>query len=182
MGRYGISKTTVDDVARTAGVSRASVYRYFPEGKEQLVAETILAAVEDYFSVLGSQVDGAEDFPHMMELAFLHGHRAVLDHEVLQKVLETEPERLLPHLTQSAPLVLGFLRPYIRDRLEGVALRPGVDRERAADWLARMGLSFIIAAGGWDLGDPVAVRRLVRQELLAPILAEVDLDPPRALI
>ena len=35
-----------------------------------------------------------------------------------------------------------------------------------------MGLSFILAEGGWDLADPVEVRRLVRQELLAPILVD----------
>ena len=172
MGRFGIAKTTVDDVAKAAGVSRASVYRYFPDGKDQLVSESILSAVEAYFSELGTRIRDAEDFPTFLELALIHGRRAVVEHEVLQKVLETEPERLLPHLTQSAPLVLSFLRPYLSERLEGETLRPGVGREDAADWLARMGLSFTIATGGWDLTDPAEVRRLVRRELLAPVLAE----------
>lgn len=35
--RWGIDKTTVDDVAREAGVSRATVYRLFPSGRSAMV-------------------------------------------------------------------------------------------------------------------------------------------------
>jgi hypothetical protein len=34
-----------------------------------------------------------------------------------------------------------------------------------------VGLSFVSSGGQWDLTDPVAVRRLVREELLAGIVA-----------
>ena len=36
IARVGSQKTTLDDVARTAGCSRATVYRFFP-GKQQLI-------------------------------------------------------------------------------------------------------------------------------------------------
>ena len=32
VARWGLAKTTVEDAAREAGVSRATVYRYFPGG------------------------------------------------------------------------------------------------------------------------------------------------------
>ncbi len=38
VGRWGLAKTTIDDVARQAQCSRATVYRVFPGGKETLVA------------------------------------------------------------------------------------------------------------------------------------------------
>jgi hypothetical protein len=101
----------------------------------------------------------------------MFAHRAVEDHVLLQKVLETEPERLLPHLTRSAPMVLAVLRDYLRDLLADEPLRPGMTPDRAADWLARMTLSFIISQGRWDLTDPGAVRRLVRGQLLAGVVA-----------
>jgi AcrR family transcriptional regulator len=170
LGRYGIAKTTVDDAARAAGVARATVYRHFPDGKEQLIAESITWAVGQFFAELAMAVDGAEDFATLMEDALVHAHRAVEEHVVLQKVLETEPERLLPQLTQSAPQVQAVLRGYLAERLAGERLRPGVDPGDAADFLARMGLSFILAGGRWDLTDRDQVRRLVREELLAPIL------------
>jgi AcrR family transcriptional regulator len=176
LGRYGIAKTNVDDAAREAGVARATVYRHFPDGKDQLIAESITWAVAQFFTELAGAVADAPDFATFLEQALVHARRAVDEHEVLQKVLETEPERLLPQLTQSAPLVMATLGDYLAERLEGEELRPGVDAEHAGDWLARMGLSFILAEGGWDLSDPAEVRRLVRQELLAPILADPTSD------
>ncbi len=172
LGRYGIAKTTVDDAAREAGVARATVYRHFPDGKEQLIGESITWAVGQFFRDLARAVDDSPDFATLMERALLYAHRAVDEHVVLQKVLETEPERLLPQLTQSAPQVQAVLRGYLAERLAQEELRPGIDAEEAADWLSRMGLSFILAEGRWDLTDPAAVRRLVRGELLTPILAD----------
>lgn len=173
LGRFGIAKTTVDDAAREAGVSRATLYRHFPDGKEQLIAESITWAVGQFFAALARAIDDAPDFATLMERGLVHAHRAVEEHAVLQKVLETEPERLLPQLTQSAPQIQAVLRGYLAERLEHERLRPGVDPDEAADFLARMSLSFILAQGRWDLTDPVDVHRLVRDELLAPILADL---------
>lgn len=170
LGRYGIAKTTVDDAAREAGVARATVYRHFPDGKDQLIAEAITWAVRRFFEDLAVAVQGAPDFPTLLEQAIAHAHRAVDEHVVLQKVLETEPERLLPQLTQSAPQVQAVLRDYLADLLRAEPLLPGVDPLEAGDWLARMGLSFILASGRWNLEDPADVRRLVREELLVAIL------------
>lgn len=39
--RYGIRKTTMEDIAQAAGVSRASVYRYF-EHRDSLILEIVL--------------------------------------------------------------------------------------------------------------------------------------------
>jgi AcrR family transcriptional regulator len=170
LGRYGIAKTTVDDAAREAGLARATVYRHFPDGKEQLIAESITWAVAQFFHELAVSIADAPDFPTLVEDALVHAHRAVAEHVVLQKVLETEPERLLPQLTQSAPQVQAVLRDYLADKLRDEPLLPGVDPLEAGDWLARMGLSFILAQGRWDLTDPASVRRLVRGELLVTIL------------
>lgn len=175
LGRYGIAKTTVDDAAREAGVARATVYRHFEDGRDQLIAESITWAVAQFFEELAEAVADAPDFPTLLERALMHAHRAVENHEVLQKVLETEPERLLPQLTRSAPLVQAAIRDYFTERLSAERLRPGVEAAAAADWLSRMGLSFILSEGRWDFTDAAVVRRLVRDELLVGILA----DPAR---
>ena len=174
IGRVGVAKTTMDDAAREAGVGRATVYRHFPGGRDQLIGEVITWEVGRFFTRLGLEVDDAPDFATRFERALLFAHRAVEEHEILQKVLETEPERLLPQLTESAPLVHAVLRDYLARALRHEALRPGVEIEAAADWLARMALSFIIAQGQWDLTDPVSVRHLVRDQLLVGVLADPD--------
>jgi hypothetical protein len=45
----------------------------------------------------------------------------------------------------------------------------GPELDMAADFLARMVLSYIASPGRWDLNDPEQVALLVRSELLAGI-------------
>jgi AcrR family transcriptional regulator len=174
IGRYGMAKTTVDDVARASGVSRATIYRYYPGGREQVVADVVAWEVGRFFRRLGEAVAAAPDLASLVDEALRFAHRAVAGHDVLQRVLASEPQRLLPVLTVSSdrilPLVGGFLVPYLeRERAAG-RLRPGVEVERAADFLARMLLSWISAPGAWDLEDPDQTAALVRGQLLGGIL------------
>jgi AcrR family transcriptional regulator len=174
VGRFGMTKTTVDDVAKASGVSRATIYRLFPGGREQLLRETVGWEMNRFFARLAEAVDGAPDFATLVEQALTFAHRAVNDHEVLQKVLVTEPDVLLPLMTIEQHRVLRYITAYLRPLLEREAaegrLRPGLDVEVAADYVARMALSIMASPGSVDLTDPVQVRELVRGELLAGIL------------
>lgn len=174
LGRFGIAKTTVDDVARGAGVSRASVYRHFPDGKDELIAAGIERAVAEFFWGVAREIDDVTEFTDLLEQALLVAHRAVVDHPILQKVAETEPERLMPQLSEAAPLVREMIAAYLAERLEAEELREGLTALEAANWLARMFLSFLFDGGIWELSDPGSVRDLVRGELVRGILA----DPP----
>src|SRR3954471_22190466 len=169
VARYGLAKTTVEDTAREAGLSRATVYRYFPGGKDQLVREVIAWETGRFFGRLAEAVAGAPDFAHLLEEALLFAHRAVEEHDVLQKILVTEPERLLPQLTVESERVLAFIAAFLVPYLEREDLRPGVTVEWAANYVARMLLSFIGQQGAWDLTDREQVARLVRTELLAGV-------------
>ena len=168
--RYGLSKTTVEDVAREAAVSRATIYRHFPGGRDQLVHDVVAWETGRFFGRLAEAVAGAGDFATLLEEALLFAHRAVEEHEVLQKVLDTEPDRLVPQLTVESHRVLVFIRAFLLPYLEREGLRPGLDPAEAADYVARMLLSFIAGQGAWDLTDRDEVARLVRTELLGGIL------------
>jgi AcrR family transcriptional regulator len=174
VARYGIAKTTVEDVVKQSGVSRATVYRAFPGGKDELLRAAVGWEMGRFFGRLAEAVAGAPDFASLVESGLSFAHAAVHQHEVLQKVLVTEPERLLPLLTteQEAPLafITAFLLPYLeRDQRAGRVLA-GVDLAESADFVARMILSLVGSHGDWDLDDPVQVRELVRTQLLAGVL------------
>ena len=170
VARWGLSKTTMEDAAREAGLSRATVYRYFPGGRQELIGAVVAWEHARFFTRLYQEVQGAESLEEVMERGLLFAHRAVAEHEVLQRVLQTEPELLLPTLTVEATgtqsLIAWFLTPY----LERHQLAPGIDVAEAADFLARMVLSFISSPGRWELDDPAQVARLVRAELLGGIV------------
>lgn len=171
VARYGMGKTSIDDVARQAGLSRATVYRQFPGGRDQLVRAVVLWETERFFERLAQAVALVEGLEALLVEALMFAHQAVEGHDVLQKVLHTEPELLLPQLTTESTRILtwisDFLAPYLRAEMAEEA-----GREEAAEYVARMIVSFIVTPGSWDLTDRGQVVRLVRTELLAGIQAQ----------
>ena len=169
VARWGLAKTTVEDAAREAGVSRATVYRYFPGGRDELIGAVVGWEFARFFLRLYEEVHEADTLEEVMERGLVFAHNAILEHEVLQRILQTEPEILLPRLTVEAnethKLVATFLAPYLVRH----GMAKGTELDAAADFLARMVLSYIGSPGRWDLDDPEQVARLVRAELLAGI-------------
>lgn len=170
VARSGLAKTTVEDAAREASVSRATVYRAFPGGREELLSAVVSWAMLVFFGRLYEHVQDADSLEQVMERGIMFAHRAILEHDVLQRVMQTEPEKLLPSLTVESIRIregiAAFLVPYLVER--GVA--SGVDLDEAADFLARMVLSYMSSPGRWDLDDPAQVARLVESELLAGVV------------
>jgi len=174
VARFGMGKTTVEDVVKESGVSRASIYRLFPGGKDQLLRETVGWEMNHFFGRLAEAVYDAPDFASLLEEGLVFAHRSIQEHEVLRKVLETEPERLLPLITVEQHRVLdfitAFLLPYLEREQRAGRVRPGVDLDAATEYVARLVLSLIGSPGRWDMDDPEQVRLLVRDELLGGIL------------
>jgi AcrR family transcriptional regulator len=167
----GLGHTTVEEVARSAGLSRATVYRHFPGGRDQLIREAITWEVGQFLDRLAAATAAAPDLATRLERGLRFGHRAIEEHRALQHVLETEPGAVLPQLRDVSPLVLAVLRESFAAVLGAEELRAGVTVDEAADYLARLFMSYVITGGHWDLDDPGAVTRLVRSQFLAGILA-----------
>jgi len=175
IGRYGLARTTVDDVAQASGVSRATIYRHFPGGREQIVADTVAWEFSNFFQRLGEAVAGAPDLCVLLEDGIAFARKALAEHAVFQRVVQTEPERLVPLITVEAnrilPMIGAFLVPFIeRERAAG-RLREEADVGRTADFVARMVLSCIGSPGIYDFNDAGETRLLVREQILAGVLA-----------
>jgi len=178
VARWGLAKTSVEDAAREAKVSRATVYRTFPGGRDELISAVVAWATLEFFIELYEQVQGAESLEQVMERGIMFAHRSIVEHEVLQRVMQTEPEKLLPTLTFESIRIRQGIAEFLVPFLEQRGLAPGVDLREAADFLARMVLSYMSAPGRWDLEDPVQVAQLVRAELLAGVVAGPGPDAP----
>jgi AcrR family transcriptional regulator len=170
--RWGLAKTTLEDVAVAADLSRATVYRYFPGGRDQLATEAVGWEVKRFLSRLEDEVCEDPGLEAKLVHALMTGHHAMGEHRLLHQLLSTELDALLSEFETIGPFVLIEMRASMRRGLDGEAVRPGVDPDAAADYLARMFISYLGSPGGSDLTDPVAVTGLVRTLFLGGILAE----------
>ena len=134
LARQGIAKTTVDDIARAAGLSRATVYRTFPEGKEGILAAVVETEVARLFSSLAVVMGEATDLEDVLVAGMVESARRLRSHEALTYLLEHEPGRrpALPHLRRARPGPPGGRRP------GGTLLRP-LARARAGVAGGRVG-------------------------------------------
>jgi len=171
---HGLGALTVEAVAVRAGSSRATVYRHFPGGRDELVARTIHREVGRFFAAVldaAPPVDGdlVDHLAGLMSAA----HRLLGEHEVLQRLLLEEADAIVPSLALVFPLVEDALAGHLRGLLERAtgqgAVVGDVDPTEAAEHCARLVISYVGSAGRWDLADPGAARRLVRTRLLAGV-------------
>jgi AcrR family transcriptional regulator len=170
IARDGIAATSLEEAARAAGVSRATLYRYFPGGRDELLGAVITWETVRFFWRLAEAVADAPDLESLLVDGIVFAHRAIEEHEVLQRVLRTEPGLLTPQLTVDAPRILNLLQTFFVGRFGDHELSDGLSSSDAAEYVARMTLSFISSPGRWDLSDRAQVRTLVRKEILAGVI------------
>ncbi len=181
VARQGIRKTTLDDIAREAGCSRATLYRYFPS-KQAVLDAAVLAERERVVDALRAAAADAPTLEDAVVALLGTAGTELGQHPALRFVADFEPERLLPQLCFAGG-----------DRLLGAAahaLAPGLapfvgelDATRAAEWVARVALCLLCApAPPVDLRDEATVRAYARKFIVpalhqAPILQS---NPPNS--
>jgi AcrR family transcriptional regulator len=170
--RFTLGKTTIDDIAAEAGVSRATVYRTFPGGRDEIVAALVDWQVRRFLADLARHVEGAPDFETLLVDGLMYAHRKMLDHTLLQRVLDVEPDLVVSELVRSDREVHGDVARFLADAMAGADVEPGVDVAEASGYLAHLVLSFIGNAGSWDLTDRAETTRLVRTQFLPGIVLQ----------
>lgn len=177
VGRWGLAKTTADDVARAAGVSRATLYRAFPGGKDVLFDAAVRREAARFFLAVTDELDAAEDLEALLVVGITAAARFLSGHEALQYVLANEPERVLPaftfdRLARTLEVATAFAAPHL-ERFLG-------HRERAADGaelLVRVLLSYATnPSSAVRLTDEAEVTRFARAHLV-PALAPTPSSP-----
>jgi TetR/AcrR family transcriptional regulator, repressor for uid operon len=174
---HGIRRTSMEDVARRAGVSRMTVFRRFAS-KQRLVEIVIAREVHRGMQELDLLWEGAETLEDRLVAGFEFAGRYVRGHPLFDRLLRSEPEVLLPPLTIDGGPVLELYRSLIANRLQaevnaGRAATPDIDG--VAEVIARLAISLLLTRDGTiTLEDPHSVRRLVNLTLLPMLQPHSD--------
>lgn len=156
VSRYGLAKTTVDDIARQAGLSRATIYRAFPGGRDEVLVTAVCQEVEAFFAELAGALSSCRELEELLVTALTKAAEALAGHRALGFLLAHEPEVILPFLSfDRSDLVLeragDFLAPFLSPHL------PESEARRVGQWVARLVLSYV-ACPHPELG-PLGSRR-----------------------
>ncbi|MER5631881.1 TetR/AcrR family transcriptional regulator [Streptomyces nitrosporeus] len=166
---FGLRRSTVDDVAKRAKVSRVTVYRRIGN-KDSLVSACLLREYRRFVA----EVDAAVAALPTMEDRLVEGFVAVLGHirrhPLVGGLLKLEPEIMLPFLTlESGPAFLA-MRDYLTDRLHRAQRaegRPESDSTPVAELMVRITVSFLLnPVSCFALDDDEQVRAFARGYLV----------------
>ncbi len=169
-GRHGMGGFNVEAVASAAGVSRATIYRHFTGGREQMVSEAVAFEVGRFVDGLGLDDDSDLTLPDRLVQVLMRGRGEIAGHQVLSQLLVREPEAVMARLESVQPIFQDVIAAALARHLGREELQTGVDPTEAAAHLARMVMSYVTSPGMWDLSDETQVRTLVDEELLGAIV------------
>lgn len=171
LARQGLAKTTVDDIARQAGFSRATLYRTFPGGKDAIVAAVVETEVARLFSLLAVVMGEATDLEDVLVAGMVESAHRLGAHPALEYLLLHEPGVILPHLTFAGMDQILFTAGDFAAPFFARWLSPD-QASRAGEWAVRIVLAYLAdPAPDTDLGDPEDTRALVRTFVMPGILA-----------
>ena len=165
--RSGADKLTMSDVSASAGVSRPTLYRYFPT-KDALLFALARHEQERFDTGLRAAVAAAPTLDEQLERAtqylvdFLHENRA-------RHLVEVEPLFVLDRLRTSLPIQTATLTELLG---EALARTPTVRRGDAtphdlAEMIARIAMSHFLLPHP----DPEALLRTLRSLVGTPRLS-----------
>jgi AcrR family transcriptional regulator len=171
LARQGVAKTTLDDIAKEATFSRATVYRTFPGGKDAVLEAVVDTEVARLFSSLAVVMGDASDLEDVLVAGMVEAARRLSTHTAIAYLLLHEPGLILPRLTfadmeQILFKAGDFAAPFFARWLE-----PD-QASRAAEWAVRIVMAYIAdPSPETDLTDVSDARDLVRTFVLPGILA-----------
>lgn len=165
---FGIAKSTVEDIAKRAKVARVTVYRRFP-GKDALVEAVVLRELRRFQADLTAAMAPFDEAEDQLCEGFVFTLRTARSHPLFMRLLESEPDELLPHLTGDGAPFLELGRAFVAARMAS-ELDDGRSYEEmlvAADVASRLVISLAIAPGGLvDFDDDEAARAFARNYLV----------------
>lgn len=170
--RSGIRRLSMEAVAKEADVSRAALYRYFPN--KALLVDSVLEhnarLVYEQMTMLFADAETLAD-----KIA-IGARLGLLPHGDTLGLSESDPETFAAMLTTGAhPFLertIDFWRPHVEDAQQSGDIDASVDVRQAAEWIARSLFSLVAIRGlTFDSSDVDAVDRYARTFIVGALLS-----------
>ncbi|KAA9155654.1 TetR/AcrR family transcriptional regulator [Amycolatopsis acidicola] len=171
--RMGIQRSTMEDVAKRAGVSRITVYRRFAN-KDALVEQVVRREFRRYFDQFLVDIKQAETAADRLVLGFVSSLRAIRRNPLIGGLLDAEPNLLVQSMITDDGAILATVRQFVAGQLrqeQHAGTMPAeTDADLAAEMMVRVSASFLaIPSRLIDLDDEEQLAAVARK-FLVPML------------
>ncbi|MFE3194821.1 TetR/AcrR family transcriptional regulator [Nocardia sp. NPDC059240] len=168
---YGLRRLTMDQIARYAGIARVTIYTHFPN-KDAIVSTGVARELERVLAQIQAAGENMTD-PHerfVEQFTFAFGW--LRDNPLLQRLIRTEPETILPYAAYDSPYLL-VGRNWLAQQLNSMFAPAGTtsdaapDFDDAAELTVRVVQSLLLSPlSNYTLDNDDEIRTLARRWLL----------------
>ncbi|MEU7790423.1 TetR family transcriptional regulator [Amycolatopsis sp. NPDC049159] len=168
--RMGVQRSTMEDVAKRAGLSRITVYRRFAT-KDTLVEHVVRREYRRYFDRFLTEIKQAETVADRVVLGFVSSLRAIRGNPLIGGLIAAEPGLLASSMITDAGRTLATVREFVAGQLRreqhAGTVAAGLDVEVVAELMVRVSASFLaIPSRVVDLDDDEQLAALARRYLV----------------
>jgi TetR/AcrR family transcriptional repressor of uid operon len=172
--RMGIRRSTMEDVARRAGVSRITAYRRFAT-KDALVEHVVRREFRRYFDRFRIEIRQAGTAADRVVLGFVSSLQAIRSNPLIGGLMDVEPDLLIPSMIADGGRTLSTVQRFVAGQLRreqaAGTIPSSVDVDLVAEVWVRLSASFLaIPSHVVDLDEAEQLRAVARRYLV-PMLA-----------
>lgn len=171
--RMGVQRSSMEDVAKRAGMSRITVYRRFAT-KDALVEQVILREFRRYFDRFLVEIRDAESAADRVVLGFVSSLRAFRGNPLIGGLVAAEPTLLAGSMIGDEGRMLGAVSQFVAGQLrreqQAGTVAASLDTDLVGEMMVRVAASFLaIPSRVVDLDDDTVLESVAWQ-FLVPML------------
>jgi AcrR family transcriptional regulator len=164
---FGIRRTSIGEVAKRAGVHRATVYRRYAT-KDELVLAVAVHWTRRFFARISEAVAHLPTATERLVEGFTVTHRTIRDDPLVARMLSTERDLALPFLTVEGGPVIAALRDFLVAQAVAAGEASSEDLIAGAELATRIGLSLLLTPSSHFQLDTDEQRRAFARRYLLP--------------
>lgn len=174
--RWGMDKVTIDDIATASGVSRATIYRLFPGGKDVVYEAVRAHETAAFFAELDEHVTAADSLDDLVVNVLTEATRMLRADEHLQVMLASVPGDVLSRLGfADLPRIVDAASAFLAPRC--IRFLSVEQSAELGEWLTRVVLTYFFTPSNHvDLADPISARSFARRFVL-PAYQSIAMTP-----
>jgi AcrR family transcriptional regulator len=163
--KWGVSRFTIADVCELADVSRATLYRMFPGGKEVLLEVLHVRSLDEFFTTLLDRADGAKSLEDLLVRCIVSATTQLRNDQHLAMMLATEPGTTLMQFTidglsRIVRVAASYLAPHVSNFL------PKREADALVEVLARLVISyFLTPSDHFDFTDSASAAKFLNTHI-----------------